>query len=133
MLCFKLIRNNYIESSSSFGDVKSLLTGSTTWRWELIWPQKTVHHWHGTNHWRAPTQSIVNEAQLLTCIHPYNKQRVHTNIHIPTNFTYIDSQGDMFTHITFIMVIMNFRINIILYMWWGFSIDIMMVTITFIV
>ena len=68
---------------------------------------KMIHHWHGTNHGRAPSQSIANEAQSLKCIHAHNKQMVHTNI------THIESQGDMFTHIIFIM---NFQFNIILCM-----------------
>ena len=100
---------------------------------------ETVHHWHGTNHWRAPTQSISNEAHSLTCIHEHNKQRVHTNIHIPKDITHIDSQSDMFTCIKFIMLI-NIRlcmwfimlINIRLCMWWTLNKDIIMLTITFI-
>lgn len=131
MLYFKLIKNYYIESSSWFGDVKFSTNRVNKVKVRAYMTPKTVHHWHGTNHWCAPTQSIVNEAQLLTCIHAY----IHTtNKGCTQTYTYPQtySQGDMFTHITFIMLIMNFRINIISYMWWWLSIDIMMLTITFI-
>ena len=129
MLCFKLIKKNYIESSSWFGDVKSLLTGSTTWRWELIWPQK----------WSIIDMGLTTDAHPhnpLSMRHNYSHAYIHTtNKGCTQTYTYrqtLHILTHMFTHITFIMLILNFRINIILYMWWRFSIDIML-TITFIV
>ena len=89
--------------------------------------QKTVHHWHGTTTDDHPHNlSPMRHNPSHKYMHTTNKG-AHKHTHTHKHYTYWLTKWHVHTHHTYYKFI-----NIILCTWWRLNIDIMMLTIKFI-